>query len=811
MKFLIGCFFSAFLACSFCDLQAQVAPAVLKGRVLAQNGPADGATIILLKYKDSSVVISVSADQTGAFRLNDVQPGNYLLLLSKTGFQTAYSGPYLLNSGQSVTTPDITLKATVKQLGEVSVVGNRPAIIAKPGELIIDVQNSVMAQGNSVFDILRQSPGVRVDNNNNINIIGRQSALITIDDKPTNLTGDDLVAILRSMQANTIDRIELITSGSAKYDASSGGIINIVTKKGKNTGFNGSITGTAGYGRYYKSNVGLVFNDRTAYFNIFGNYSYTDNKTFHDFTIDRKINFDDTLSDYHTDYSGVQQSHVHAFGLGTDFYLSSAQTIGFFINGSVTDDNIAKNNNLLIYNQAALDSTINTNSNLNRDVTHINYNINYKAKLDTMGKTLSADVNYTTNDRSSAEYITNNYYNTGGQLYKDSLLRNLSPSTIHILFSRVDFVDPLSKTSRLEAGLKYSYVTSNNDLIFGPEINGVYTSNPAFTNHFLYTEDVNAAYVNYQDKMGKFNMDVGLRVEQTIAKGNSLTLNQVVNDNYADLFPHALFTYTNAENNQWGLSYSRGITRPGYETLNPFLYYVDPYDYRSGNPNLKPEYSNEVEFSYHYNKNFITTLYTNIISNAYDFFVYDQNDTTKTNITTTKNLGNIYNYGVRFFAPVMVTNWWTSNFDLDASYQRYVAYPQNGNLNKGTQDIIFKTLQDFTITKTFLAEISFHYESPNFYGVNQFKANYGVDAGIGDQLFNNRLSVRLSVTDIFNTVEDRSFTNYQNLDMTINDKKETQVARLTLTYRFGKSSLKATAHHTGNEEEQRRIGGGSEN
>jgi len=805
MRFLIGCLFSAFLACSFSVSHAQVLQAVLEGRIVTESGsPANASTVVLLKARDSSIVTSAVADNKGMFHFAGLQPESYLLLISKAGYTKMYAGPYDIKPGTTFGTPDIKLKQQVQNLSEVSVVSTRPDIEAQAGKLIINVQNSLQAQGNSVFDILRSSPGVRVDNSN-ISLIGHQNALVTIDGKPTNLTGEDLITVLQGMQANTIDRIELVTAGSAKYDASSGGVINIVSKKGKNTGFNASVTGLAGYGKYYKGNAGLVFNDRTDNYNIFGNYGYTDNKTFHDFTSDRVINFDNTISDYDVAYNSVQKSHQNTFGFGADFYLSPKHTIGFFVNGSVADNNYIKDNNLNIYNQSAPDSTITANSNLNRHFSSVNYNLNYSGKLDSMGKMITADLNYTSNNRSSAEYITNNFYDGSGNRLKDSLLQNLSPSNIQIWLSKVDFTDPLSKTSKLEAGLKYSNVTSNNDLIFGPLVNGVYTSDRAFSNHFVYTENINAGYVNYKSKQNKFNIDVGLRAEQTIAKGNSLTLNHIVNDNYTDLFPHLILTYAESDKDEFSLSYNRGITRPRYDQLNPFLYYIDLYDYTSGNPYLKPEYSNLVELSYTYNKTIVTTLYAHIVDNFDEFNFNEQNDTSKVNITTQVNFGRAYNYGLRFFAPAVFTNWWSANFDVDAAYQRYVAYPANGNLDKGTQDIIFHSTQHFDLGDNYIAEISGYYESPSFYGIAQLKAYYQVDARIGKQLFNKRGSIKLEATDIFNTYQDRSYITYENLDIRGTDKKESQVVKLTFTYRFGKTSIKNTVHQTGNEEEQKRA------
>jgi len=815
MKFLFGCLLTAFLAAICDNLFAQIIPSAIQGKVLTENrAPIEAATITLLKLRDSSTVNSVIADKNGLFRFTDIKPGGYLLSVTKIGYTRSYTNPFTIAVGQTLIMGEIILVTSANQLNEVSIIGNKPAEDVKAGKVTLNVQNNVIAAGNSAYDILRQSPGVRIDNNDNISLVGRQSALITIDGKPTNLWGEDLAGVLKGMQSNTIDRIELITAGSAKYDASSGGIINIVLKKGENKGANGTFTASAGYGKYGKGGTGITFNDRTKKLNIFGTYNFLYNKTFHDFTTDRNINFNSILSDYHVDYNSNQKNYSNNFSLGTDYFISPSQTIGFLISGYTRDDNFSKNNTLKISNQSVLDSIITANSNLDRDVTSINYNLNYNGKLDKSGKTLAADFDYTTYNRSSSEYITNSFYNASWNPYQSALLqRNLSPSNIRIWLSKVDFTDPISKTSRLEAGFKYSNVTSNNDLVFGPKgPNGQYLNDPMFTNHFVYTENINSAYVNYVGKFKTLDIAAGLRAEQTNARGNSLTSGSMVNNNYLDIFPQMQLTYHSDDKNDFSLSYNRGIKRPLYTDINPFLYYVDRYDYRIGNPNLKPEYSNSVELSYNYNKSFLFSLYGTVINSAYFANFYEQNDTTKVNITTQKNFGKIYNFGIKVYTPVTFTNWWNATFDLDASYLRFVAYPVNGNLNKGTQAIVFNTTQYFNISKTIIAELSGEYVSPNLDFITQYKANYAVNAGIGKQLFNTRGSIKISATDIFNTERERSVTNYQNLDLNTIIKRESQVVRLTFTYRFGKISIKnITAHHTGNEDEQKRTGSNGEN
>ncbi|MCO5951030.1 TonB-dependent receptor [Mucilaginibacter flavidus] len=815
MKLITVCLLWAILlAVTFDNAHAQVALSSIQGKVLTDaRVPAESATIILLKARDSSIVSSTIIGKNGRYRFDDVPADSYLLLATMIGFNRVYAGPYELEEDKTFRVSEIVLKPSSNQLKEVTISSTRPEIEVRPGKITINIPNSLTAEGSSVLEILRQSPGVRVDNSNNINIIGRQNALVTIDGKATSLTGDDLATYLRSLQSSAIDRIELITAGSAKYDASSGGIVNIVLKKGTNVGANGSITATAGYGKYYKSNIGIAFNDRMDKFNVFGSYNFTADKTFRNIMTNRFINFDGVLSNYDVNYRNVQQSTNSGFNLGADVFISPKHTIGFLINGMSRHDDFTKNNGLNISNQGSLDSIITANSALSRHVTKINYNINYSGKLDKAGTTLMADLNYTTFNRSSSEYITNQFYKADWSPYRaDLLLENLSPSTIHIWLSKLDFSTPLSKTSTLETGVKNSHVSSNNDLIFGPKVGNEYIPNPNLSNHFYYTENINVAYLNYQNKFNKVDLTIGVRGEQTTSNGNSVTMNSKISRDYFSVFPQTLVTYHINDKNELSLSYNRGIGRPAYEEINPFLYYIDLYDYRSGNPNLKPEYSNNIELSHTYKKIITTSLYATIISDAYDFGFYEQNDTSKVSILTHTNFGRIYNYGIRFSAPVAVNAWWNAYFHIDASYQRYVAYPQNGNLNKGTQDVIFNTIQSFKLGAGVNASITGVYESPNFYGINQNKAQYRVDAGLGTQLFNKRGTLRLNVLDVFNTQRDRAQTNYQNLNQTIVDKKESQVARLTFSYRFGKTTVKAAAdHRTGNEEEQKRIGNGGGN
>ncbi|MGY4539363.1 iron complex outermembrane receptor protein [Mucilaginibacter sp. UYNi724] len=810
MRVKFGCLFAALLSSLFSFCYAQTGSSTISGNVLIQNNqPAQAATVILLNLPDSSVAMSALVGNTGSFRLSYVNPGKYIVLATRLGFKKAYSPNFTITAGLDKTIASITLLSINKELKEVSIVAKKPYIEVKPGKMIINPSASIVADGQSVLEILRQSPGVRVDNNDNVSVNGRQDALVMVDGKATNLNGADLAALLKSTQGSNIDRIEVIKGGSAKYDAAGGGIINIIYKKGTNIGTNGTFNASAGYGKYYKGSTGISLNHRTASYNIFGSYSVVANKTWKDVYTDRKVDYAGVESNYSTTYKSVIESRSHTFRFGTDFFLSPNQSLGFLVSGTVNNNNIDKNNILRIYNNALLDSTIIANSTVDRDISNINYNLNYTAKLDKVGRSITANATYSRAKRHSDEYITNTFADEQGFAYRDPLLlQNISPTKIKNWSGFLALTNPLPK-GKLDIGVKYSYTTTDNNFVFGPQVDGIYTINTTFSNHFLFDEKIAAAYVNYTTKFGKFDFDGGLRGEYTNNEGTSLNTagitTGVTPHKYFNMFPTATLNYKHNDKNEFALNLSRGITRPGYDKLNPFLYFIDLYNYQSGNPYLKPEYHNLVQLSHTYNSETVTTLRAEITTGATFPFV-GQDDASKLSLSADVNLGRVYTYGININTPIKFTRWWTSNTEVDASYQRYIAYVEYGNLNKGTADVTVSSMQTFTLPGGFAAQLLGKFETNTFYGIKQFRPAGFVDAGISKQILNKRGRISLVGNDIFKLNRDRASINYQNLNINILDRREYRKVYINFSYRFGKTSVKGSAKHvTGNEDEQNRM------
>lgn len=809
MRLLKGCFLIAFLLSVYSPMYAQNESGI-HGKVYGENKqPAEAANVILLAAADSSIVKSTICDDNGEYHLA-VKPGKYLLLISRLRYDQSLTGPYIINDGDDLSAGDVVLVLHTPLLKEVTVTAQRQYIDVRPDKVVLNL-NSLSSDGRSAFDILReQAPGVHADTKGNLSLIGHANALVTVDGKQVRLSGQDLVDYLQSLPGNTIKQIELITSPSAKYDAAGAGIINIVSKRGTAEGTNFAVSSTAGYGTYGKAGAGINFNSQHKNLNVFGNYNFNYDKTDHVFLTNRDINYKGVVSDYDVRYNTVYQGSKQNYSVGADYAISKKHTIGILVEGVITNNNYSKNNHLNMSNDGVLDSTISTKSRLHRRLSNSSYDVNYVGKLDTNGRMLSADLVYNDIERDVAEYIDNYFNNSSGLAYRPMLsLQNLSPADTHIWSAKVDYVHPLSKTSRLEAGVKYSLTESNNQLIFGPEVDGVYQSSPRFSSTFDYKENVNSGYINYAGKLNNFSITAGLRLEQTNTSGhgNSALMNSDVEKHYLSWIPRADVGYRIDDKQSLDLNFSRSISRPDFAVVNPFLSFADLYDYNQGNPNIAPAYTNYLSLSHTYGK-YMTTLYASVTNNFYDFTGYLLNDSSKVSRSVKQNFGKLSVYGIRFYVPIAFTNWWESDNNIDASYQRTVAYPKFGNLNKGTQWISFVSTQRFKLSETFTADIGGRYDSPAFYGIGQFKADYYVRAGLSKRILHNNGTLTFNASDIFNTHRDWSNISYQNLHMTVYDKIETRRFYLTFTYRFGNVTLKSAAkHRTGNEDEQKRATG----
>ena len=781
------------------------------GSLLDEQGkPMMYATASLLNAQDSSIVKGAITNEQGVYTFDHIKKGRYIIKASTIGYEKAVSQPLdVADNTSKVTVPELKMHPNAHSLNTVSITAAKPLIEHKADRLVMNVENSVLAAGNSAMDILERAPGVSVDKDDNISLKGKQGVTVMINDKLTYLTSAQLATLLRSTDGNTIQSIEVITNPSAKYDAAgNSGIINIKLKKNKQTGTNGSITLGAGYGATWKDNETLSLNHKEGNLNIFGTFSHNDGGREQNIQLKRIVTDTTGNKTYFNQYSPLRQrEHNNSYRFGADYDLSPKNTIGFVLNGYFNTENDLNDNRTYIgRNFTSADSSLRTVSNNRQTYNNFAVNLNDTYKLDTAGQQLSADLDYSKfrND-ARAIYNTDYFLPDGSIQHLPSFLGNHTPSTITIRTAKVDYAKPLSKSLKFESGLKFSDVKSDNDLMEAFDQNDPYLS----TNHFVYDEKIDAGYVNFNQSFKNTSVQIGLRAEYTSSKavGDSSNVTQTINRNYLNFFPSVFVNHTLNEKNEIGISYSRRIDRPQYDNLNPFVFNLDPYTYVKGNPYLRPQYTNNFELNYTYNKQIILTLgyskTTDVIAE-----VPGTDPATKVSFITNDNLQTQNSYNINIYAPYTITKWWEGNINATGFYLGFKSNGlEGGNLDRGQTAFQIRTTQTFSPIPGYKAELTANYQSALTYSLYYVKPQYSADAGISHSFANKKASIKLSMSDIFNMLKNDVTSNYQSTDMDIHQKRETRITRLTFTYNFGSNKIKMREHETGADDLKGRVKG----
>jgi iron complex outermembrane receptor protein len=797
---------------------AQTKISSLQGKITNENYvAAEAATIVLMRYRDSASIQTTLSDKNGVFAFNNIKADKYLLQVTKTGYHKIISGPYVVSADRIIVIDSIKMQVATINLNEVVVTDKRKYYEVKPDKTILNLDRNILAAGSTVFNILNTAPGVKVSGNGDIFLRAGQRAGVFINGKQVRLEGDDLTSYLQSLPTADVDQVELIQNPSAKYDASgAGGIINIILKKGKNIGFNGNLTTNADYGTFGKGGATFNGNYRSKKLNVFGGFGYKYVKTDH--TINNLRNVDATdFTTFDTHYYSTQRTPSIDYRLGTDYFINATNTIGFLIKGADENTKLNKQTNTYMAVNGAADSTITTLSNLKRKREFINYNINYAGTLGHTKQTLSADADLSILNRHNEEDIISRAYPTStsnkpilaqiAPVYNNDTLHNSAPTRIINESIKVDYSTPIGKTGKLEAGLKASYVKSDNTQTFAELVNNIYEPVPLFTNEFTYTEKKSAAYINYKGTGNKFSYTLGLRVEHLVSDANTPTLLRNVKLDTVAFYPAVQLNYNISGSQQLSFIYNHRTAQPPYESLNPIVSYQDNYNYRSGNPYLRPAFVDHFQFSYTGKERYLISLSATTTKDFFDYSYFAQNDDAKVLVTTKRNLKRVNNFGIKLALPLQLTKWWDINFNPDFSYYQFIDY--QGFLNKWSKDLILDLDQDFKISKTIAATLNTHYESSVFYGLSYNKPVFVMNPGISKRVLNKAATINLSVSDLLNTAKDRYQTMYRNLEITSYDKKETRIVHLSFVYNFGKRTVKgARKHTTGNGDEVKRMAGG---
>lgn len=782
----------------------------VSGSVLDEKqGTFPFVNVLLLKAKDSTLAKGMTTDTDGKFAFDQVETGRYLTLVSMVGYQKVYSPAFVVANAPVQLSP-VTLSVSAELLNEVKVVAQKPFIEQEIDRTVVNVENSIVSAGATALEVLERSPGVVVDQQNDrLQLRGKAGVIVQIDGKQTYLSQTELMTLLRNTPSDNIEKIELITNPSAKYDAAgNSGIINIKFKKNKNFGTNGNFSLGAGYSRYGRGNGSLALNHRQGKVNVFGNGSFFAGKGFNNNNIYRKIPYqgDVTIFDNHT--KRIWESQNYSARVGMDYTLSDKTTVGVlasaFFNDWATPEAVASTN--ILDGNMDLKRSFETTTSSGQKLKNVTTNVNVKHKFDDKGKELTFDADYVRYGGESFNDLNTSYYKPNGTIDgAPELVRNQMPSVINIGVAKLDYVQMLGK-GKFETGLKTSYVASDNNMTFEVK-QDVWTIDPARTNQFKYTENINAAYVNYGGKLGaKTSYQLGFRAEHTHSIGNSVTLKDVRDRNYLNLFPSVFLSRQLDSSNVLNFSYSRRIDRPNYQSLNPFEFYLDPYTFQRGNPNLRPQYTHAVQLTHVY-KNFLNTSLSysrinDLIANEVPHQIASENKT----YVTTENLDNQDNLNLTVSLPIPVAKWWTLQANFTGSYNRYKTYYQDALYDVEQFNYTINASNQFKMANEWSAELSGWYNSRAVYGFFVSKPQGMINVGLQKSMWEKKGTLRLNVNDIFWMNKFRGTSEFQDISLRVNSTWPSRQVRLTFTYRFGNQNVKgARQRNTGADDLQQRV------
>ncbi len=801
----------------FTSAQTPTTQGTVQVTILDDNSkPLEGANINLLNAKDSSLAKANITDAQGLATLENVKFGKYLISVSSLGFKTHLSSGINLNTA-SLAVPSIRLEKEEKTLAEVTVVSKKQFIERKIDRIVVNVEGSILSAGSSAMEVLERAPSVTVNQNDVISLRGKTGVIVMIDGKPSPLSGADLANYLRTLPSSSVERMDIITNPSAKYDAAgNSGIIDIRLKKDKRFGTNGSATASYGQGVYPKANAGLSLNYRNSKMNAFGNYNYSYRVGLNHLQLDRNFYIDNGRyngGDLKDNY--MRMPNIGNTGrLGMDFFPSSKTIIGFVVNTDFF--NFRRNANNYSEVLAPNRQKINTFNALatNNDYANNNIaNINFKHTIDSTGKELSADLDYGTYNSNSLTRNATNYRKLDGSILQpDYILEGDQKGDLSFKTAKVDYVHPHPTMGKFELGAKISFVNADNDAQFNDVSTGKPINDVNKTNRFLYAENVNAAYLNWSKEYKKMDIQLGLRGENTALETEQLVGNRSFDTSYFQLFPSAFVNFKLKNEQTLGISVSRRIDRPSFNSLNPFLFLIDVTTFATGRPSLLPQFTWSYEMSYSVKNINLTLSYSRTTQNmdiaiakfrdVFPLIPSDDNVTVQIPI----NIASSDYVGLSASSPFQVTKWWNSTLNIDAYYQHFNGKLGITTLDRGAPSADLRLNNTFTLKNGWTTEVNGSYSSKQQAGFMLLDPRWGINLGVQKNLWQNKATLKLSATDIFWTNLPRAVITFDNYVEKWNAFRETRVTSLSFTYRFGNNKVQqARRRTTGSEEEKRRA------
>mgnify|MGYP000123480116 CR=1 FL=1 len=769
---------------------------ILKSSVIDADGHmVDGATITLTKDQK---IVSTAFSDLGYYTLTFGEAGTYEITAALSGYQT-------LTQIVDLPTENLVLVMHKSEttIQEVTISKKRPLIERKIDRVSFNVENSIISSGGSAWEAVGKAPGVQITSSNTITA-NRKNVRIYMDGKPLQVSGDDLAAYLQGIPSDQVAQIEIFSNPPARFEAEGASIVNIITKKSKKKGFNLSLNSGITQGHYTGYSGSITFNYRKDKWNVYGNYGFTQRHTIQDHNSD--INYGNSI--WNALNRTVYKSDTHSYRFGVDYQLSENQLLGFLITGNNRrGDSDGRSRTQINSSTMKLDSLITTESYGSVKGSQYAYNLNYNLKLDSAKSSLNIDLDYSPFRNSNLSFTDSTTRLSDGT-QTNNFFQIFTPSSqdISILSGKADYQAKLSDGLEISSGLKYSATKSINIFDYYNRQGTNFTAVDNNNSNFEYKEDVASLYTSVSGTLGSLKFQGGLRGEYTRTVGHQKNQDILNKRNYLKLFPTAFLQYKLNDNHEFQLNYAYRIERPEYNRLNPAKRYSSPYNFYVGNPALQPAFVNSVEAGYTFKQNYNLTAY---FSSTKDVFtnIDVQDNETNSSYGTHANLGLSTMAGLRFSAQFKPISWWDLNLLADIYKQREKSDYLSGSYDYHMFSFYSSLTQSFLIDKKsgLKAEINGTYNSAGIQGVYRAQPNYFIDLGVKMDVMRKAGTLKLAVTDLFNTNSNYVRINFQDQNSRFFHQRESRFISVSLLYRIGKDAAASRNRTTASDDERKRA------
>ncbi|MEZ4721126.1 MAG: TonB-dependent receptor [Flavobacteriales bacterium] len=747
------------------------------------------ASVAVYKSSDSTLSTGGVTDFDGKFNI-EVEPGDYYLLISFLSYEDKIVNALSISSMETRNVGKVMMSADAQALETVEVTAEKSQMELQLDKRVFNVGKDLSNAGSNASEILANVPSVSVDVEGNVSLRGSENVRILIDGKPSGLTGAGNSDALRMLQGNLIDKVEVITNPSSRYDAEGEvGIINIVLKKEQRQGINGAFEMNGGWPNNYGGSFSL--NYRKKWINLFASNgtSYRASpgygKSVNDFSSE------DTSYYFESDRKQVRGGLSNVSRVGADIYFNEKNSLTTALLFKYSNGN---NSASIDYFDHNTNSEIIKSTNRDEDENEIEYDLEgsvlYKKTFDREGREWTSLLSVTQNDDSENSELVQTI-NTGA-LESQSYQRSTNTEDERTYLVQTDYVHPIRKKGKIETGAKVTLREIENAYNVELMDTGPWVQLPAFSNELQYIENIYAGYFMFSNKYKRFTYQFGLRSEYSDIKTKLLRTNKSNPRSYLNFFPSAHLSYELNEVNSIQLSYTRRLSRPRFRELIPFFSYTDPRNYYSGNPDLNPEYTDSYEIGYlkKFGKG-------SILSSVY--YRHTTAPTERITITDSNglqrrfpiNLDTKDAFGLESSLQYEFTKWWRTSTSINA-YQEHVQGTYKGRLYR-SEALTFtgRSMMNFKLQKDFNGQISGNYRAPRNNTQGKTLAVYTLDLGLSKDVLKGNGTITASAKDIFNSNKRRWVVDTDNLYSSSEFQWRARQFLITFTYRLNQKKKPA--------------------